>query len=267
VLFFRFVLKQGEQQLLFVAGPCLVESWEVCAPVAEAASEIAHKHRLKYVFKGSYRKANRTSGDSPRGIGDEAALNILARVAREFGVAVTTDVHETGEVAAAAQVCELLQIPAFLCRQTALVEEAAVTGRALNIKKGQFMAPEDMGPVAAKAAMAGCTEIYLTERGTSLGYHNLVVDFRGLQVMRQLGYPVLFDVSHSVQRPSAARGTSGGDREFIPLLLRAALAAGIDGLFMEVHPDPSNAASDRMTQWPLHQLRALFDDLEQRGLL
>jgi 2-dehydro-3-deoxyphosphooctonate aldolase (KDO 8-P synthase) len=253
--------------LLFVAGPCLVESWDVCAQVAEAASELAGRHGLDYIFKGSYRKANRTSGTSMRGIGDERALEILARIKREFGVAVTTDVHETSEVAPAAAVCDLLQIPAFLCRQTELVEAAAATGLPVNIKKGPFMAPEDMGPVAEKARAAGAGKIYLTERGSTFGYHDLVVDFRALDVMRGLGCPVIFDATHSVQKPGALSGVSGGDRRYVPLLLRAALAAGIDGVFLETHPDPERAASDRKTQWPLADLPALLADLAGRGLL
>jgi 2-dehydro-3-deoxyphosphooctonate aldolase (KDO 8-P synthase) len=253
--------------LLLIAGPCLVESWEMCARVAEVSVQVAKAHGLEFVFKGSYRKANRMSGTSVRGIGDDQALGILARVKAEFGVKVTTDVHETDEVARAAEVCDMLQIPAFLCRQTALVEAAARTGKPVNIKKGQFMAPDDMGPVVEKARAAGAEIVYLTERGTSFGYHDLVVDFRGLQVMREFACPVIFDATHSVQRPGAEGGVSGGDRKFVPLLLRAALAAGIDGVFLETHPDPSKAASDRLTQWPLDQFERLFADLETQGLL
>jgi len=239
----------------------------MCAQVTETVSRLAEKLGLDYIFKGSYRKANRTSGKSIRGIGDEQALEILARVKREFGVKVVTDVHEVAEVEMAAGACDMLQIPAFLCRQSELVEAVARTGRSVNIKKGQFMAPEDMGPVAAKAVDAGAKQVYLTERGTTFGYQNLVVDFRGLQIMQELGYPVIFDATHSVQRPGAAGGSSGGDREFVPLLLRAALAAGVDGIFIETHPEPEKAASDRLTQWPLEQLGALLSDLRERGLI
>ena len=253
--------------LLLIAGPCLIESWEVAARVAETVAQVASTHGLKPVFKGSYRKANRTSGTSVRGIGDQEALNILSRVKTEIGIGVTTDVHETAEVKSAAEICEIIQIPAFLCRQTELVEAAARSGRAVNIKKGQFLAPRDMGPVAEKARAAGAREIYLTERGTSFGYHDLVVDFRSLQIMKGFDLPVIFDATHSVQRPGAGIGESGGDRDFIPILIRAALAAGVDGLFLETHPDPANAASDRLTQWPLAQLGSLFEDLAQRGLL
>ena len=261
------MLDSVEKGPLLIAGPCLVESWDVCAQVAEVARQVAERHGFNLVFKGSYRKDNRSSGSSPRGIGDQEAMGILERVKTEFNLSVTTDVHESREVSAAADVCDLLQIPAFLCRQTALVETAAASGAALNIKKGQFMAPADMGPVADKARAAGAQEIMLTERGTSFGYRDLVVDFRALQVMKKLGYPVLFDATHAVQRPGAEAGVSGGDRDFIPLLVRAALAAGVDGLFLETHPDPANAASDKQTQWPLAQLPSLFEDLKQRGLL
>ena len=261
------MLKDAESSLLLIAGPCLIESWDICARVAHGGAQVAEQHGLSFVFKGSYRKANRTSGSSPRGIGDQEALGILARIKDEFGVKVTTDVHESHEVSSVAGVCDLIQIPAFLCRQTDLVESAARTGLPLNIKKGQFMAPQDMGPLVEKATAAGATEVYLTERGTSFGYRDLVVDFRSFHIMRGLGYPVIFDATHSVQRPGAADGASGGDREYIPLLLRAALAAGVDGVFLEVHPDPPNAASDKQTQWPLAQFETLFVDLSQRGLL
>lgn len=258
---------KSQGTLLLIAGPCLVESWEVCAEVAQSVSELAHTHGLEYVFKGSYRKANRTSGTSVRGIGDERALAILARVKKEFGLRVTTDVHEVAEVALVAEVCDLIQIPAFLCRQTELVEAAAATGLPVNIKKGQFMAPDDMGPVAEKARAAGAATVFLTERGTTFGYHNLVVDFRSLGIMRDLGYPVIFDATHSVQRPGALSGVSGGDREFVPLLLRAALAAGVDGVFLETHPDPDHAASDQKTQWPTAELPELLSGLARQGLL
>lgn len=261
------MMANNAQRTLLIAGPCLVESWEMCAEVAKTVSTVAADLGLEYVFKGSYRKANRTSGKSVRGIGDRQALDILARVKEEFGVGVLTDVHEVAEVEAAAAVCDILQIPAFLCRQTELVEAVARTGKKVNIKKGQFMAPEDMGPVAAKAVDAGANTVYITERGTTFGYQNLVVDFRSLQIIRELSYPVIFDATHSVQRPGAAGGSSGGDREFVPLLLRAALAAGVDGIFIETHPEPAQAASDKHTQWPLERLGALLGDLRERGLL
>ncbi len=256
-----------ENGLLLIAGPCLIESWDLCARVAETVSKVAEEHGLQLIFKGSYRKANRTSGKSMRGIGDQESLEILGRIKSEFGLKVTSDVHETKEVGAAAEVCDLLQIPAFLCRQTDLIEAAARTGCAINIKKGQFLAPEDMGPVAQKAKAAGAREIFLTERGTTFGYRDLVVDFRSVHIMNNLGYPVIFDATHSVQSPGAMDGESGGNRAFLPGLLRAALGCGVEGIFLETHPDPPNAASDKLTQWPLGQLETLFEDLSQRGLL
>jgi 2-dehydro-3-deoxyphosphooctonate aldolase (KDO 8-P synthase) len=261
------MLADKNRGLLLIAGPCLIESWDTCAKVAERARELAARHKLNLVYKGSYRKANRTSGTSPRGIGDQEALAILAKVKAHFDLPVTTDVHEVAEVKMVAGVCDLIQIPAFLCRQTDLVEAAAKTGLPVNIKKGQFLAAEDMGLIAEKARKAGAKEVLLTERGTSFGYRDLVVDFRSLQIMKSHGCPVVFDATHSVQRPGAESGTSGGDRAFIPLLLRAALAAGVDGIFLETHPDPAKALSDKLTQWPLSELGTLLDDLEARGLL
>lgn len=250
-----------------IAGPCLIESWDTCAQVAEKVKDLAAAHKLNLVYKGSYRKANRTSGTSPRGIGDQEALAILSRVKSHFDLPVTTDVHEVAEVEMVSGVCDLIQIPAFLCRQSELVEAAARTGLPVNIKKGQFLAAEDMGLIADKARRAGAREILLTERGTSFGYRDLVVDFRSFQIMKSHGCPVVFDATHSVQRPGAEAGKSGGDREYIPMLLRAALAAGVDGIFLETHPDPANAQSDKLTQWPLNDLGGLLSDLKQRGLL
>lgn len=261
------MLADGSKGLLFIAGPCLIESWDTCAQVAETVKELAARHELNLVYKGSYRKANRTSGTSPRGIGDQEALGILAKIRSQFGLRVTTDIHEVAEAKMVAEVCDLIQIPAFLCRQSELVEAAARTGRPVNIKKGQFLAAADMGLIADKARRAGAKEVLLTERGTSFGYRDLVVDFRSFDIMKAHGCPVIFDATHSVQRPGAEAGSSGGDREFIPTLLRAALAAGVDGVFLETHPDPANAQSDRLTQWPLDQLGDLLDGLEASGLL
>jgi 2-dehydro-3-deoxyphosphooctonate aldolase (KDO 8-P synthase) len=261
------MLADKERGLVFIAGPCLVESWDICAKVAERVKQLAERHKLNLVYKGSYRKANRTSGTSPRGIGDHEALAILSKVKTLFDVPVTTDVHEAAEVRMVAGVVDLIQIPAFLCRQSELVEEAARSGLPVNIKKGQFLAAEDMGLIADKARRAGAKEVLLTERGTSFGYRDLVVDFRSFQIMKAHGCSVVFDATHSVQRPGVEAGASGGNREFIPMLLRAALAAGVDGLFLETHPDPASAQSDRMTQWPLAELGALLADLDERGLL
>jgi len=229
--------------------------------------ELSARHKLNLVYKGSYRKANRTSATSPRGIGDQEALAILSKVRSSFDLRVTTDIHEVAEAKMVSGVCDLIQIPAFLCRQSELVEAAARTGLPVNIKKGQFLAAADMSLIADKARGAGAKEVLLTERGTSFGYRDLVVDFRSLQIMKTTGCPVIFDATHSVQRPGAEAGSSGGDREFIPLLLRAALAAGVDGIFLETHPDPAHAQSDRMTQWPLDQLGDLLEGLEANGLL
>jgi 2-dehydro-3-deoxyphosphooctonate aldolase (KDO 8-P synthase) len=261
------MLADKSKGLLFIAGPCLIESWETCARVAERVKELAARHELNLIYKASYRKANRTSGTSPRGIGDQEALAILSKVRAHFDLRVTTDVHEVAEVKMVSPVCDLIQIPAFLCRQSELVEAAARTGLPVNIKKGQFLAAEDMGLIADKARHAGATEVLLTERGTSFGYRDLIVDFRSFQIMKSHGCPVIFDATHSVQRPGAVAGVSGGDREFIPMLLRAALAAGVDGIFLETHPDPAHAQSDRMTQWPLDQLPDLLEGLEDHGLL
>jgi 2-dehydro-3-deoxyphosphooctonate aldolase (KDO 8-P synthase) len=213
---------------------------------------------LPYVFKASYRKANRSSGGSFRGLPLGEALAILGRVRRELGVPVLTDVHEVAEVGAAAEVADCLQIPAFLCRQTDLLVAAARSGRAVNVKKGQFLAPEDMVNAVAKVTGAGGDRVLLTERGTTFGYHDLVVDFRGLVTMRTFGWPVVFDVTHSLQRPGGVE--TGGDRRFAPPLARAAVAAGVDGLFFETHPDPDRAKSDAATQWPLDRAAELLDD-------
>jgi len=248
----------GGPQLLIVAGPCVVESEELCLAVAGRLQAACAARDLPYVFKASYRKANRSSGRSFAGLPGAAALAALARVRRELGVPVLTDVHEVAEVAAAAEVADVLQIPAFLCRQTALLEAAAASGRAVNVKKGQFLAPADMRHVADKLTAAGATRVLLTERGTSFGYGDLVVDMRGLVVMRELGWPVLFDATHSLQRPGGSE--TGGDRRFAFPLLRAAVACGVDGVFFEAHPEPARALSDAATQLPLAQVEDFLDE-------
>jgi 2-dehydro-3-deoxyphosphooctonate aldolase (KDO 8-P synthase) len=231
--------------LLLIAGPCVLEGEEFALRHAQRLAQIAARHRLPLVFKSSFDKANRTSGKSYRGPGLEAGLQILARVKRETGLPVLTDLHTEEQAALAAEVVDVLQIPAFLCRQTDLLLAAGRTGRAVNVKKGQFLAPEDMKNAVDKLAEAGCTNVLLTERGSTFGYHNLVVDLRGLAVMRAFA-PVCFDATHSVQRPGAGSGgtTTGGDRAMAPLLARGAVAAGVDALFCEVHEDPANAKSD-----------------------
>lgn len=232
------------QRLVLIAGPCVIESEELVLSVAERVSTIARRLGIPYVFKASFDKANRTSIDAFRGPGLDAGLRVLEKVKDRFGVPVTTDVHEPGQCTAAAEVCDLLQIPAFLARQTDLLRAAAVTGRPVNVKKGQFMAPSDMQYVVQKLLACGCDRILLTERGTTFGYGMLVNDFRALPIMAALGGPVIFDATHSVQMPSAAGGKSGGLRAMIPALCRAAVAVGCDGLFLETHPDPDHALSD-----------------------
>ncbi|MFN4096506.1 MAG: 3-deoxy-8-phosphooctulonate synthase [Sphingomonas sp.] len=262
----RFTVTPGGP-LFVVAGPCVIESADHALGVAEQVARIGERLNLPVIFKSSFDKANRTAGTSPRGPGLDEGLAILARVRDEVGLPVLTDVHETVQVAVVGEVVDVIQIPAFLSRQTDLLRAAAATGRVVNIKKGQFMAADDMAHAAAKvgsALPAGCPpehHIILTERGTSFGYHDLIVDMRGLGEMRAAGLPVLFDASHSAQRPSGAGDRSGGAREWIPLLARAAAAAGISGLFIETHPDPDNAWSDSATVWPLDRLERLLADV------
>jgi 2-dehydro-3-deoxyphosphooctonate aldolase (KDO 8-P synthase) len=248
----------GGPALAVVAGPCVVESAELCLRVAAHLKQACARRGLPFVFKASYRKANRSSGRSFAGLGTDEALAALARVKREVGVAVLTDVHEEGEVAAAAAVADALQIPAFLSRQTALLEAAARSGRAVNVKKGQFLAPDDLAQAIDKLTRAGGERILLTERGTTFGYHDLVVDMRSLVVMRSLGWPVLYDATHSLQRPGGEE--SGGERRFAAPLMRAAVACGVDGVFFEAHPDPDRALSDRATQLPLDQVEGFLDE-------
>ncbi len=248
----------GGPRLIVVAGPCVVEGADLCLTVAEALKRACAARGLPYVFKASYRKANRSSGRSYEGPPIEEALAVLGRVKRELGVPLLTDVHEVAEVAPAAEVADVLQIPAFLCRQTALLQAAAATGRAVNVKKGQFLAPGDMRHAADKITSAGGTRVLLTERGTTFGYGDLVVDMRSLVVMRELGWPVLYDATHSLQRPGGSE--TGGDRRFAFPLLRAAVACGVDGIFFEAHPDPGRALSDAATQLPLDQAEAFLDE-------
>jgi len=247
----------GGPGLLILAGPCVVESADLCLEVAARLKVLCAERELPYVFKASYRKANRSSARSFAGLGMDEALAVLDHVKREVGVPVLTDVHEVAEVASAAEVADALQIPAFLCRQTALLQAAARTGRAVNVKKGQFLAPGDMKHVVEKLRLAGGERLLLTERGTSFGYGDLVVDMRGLVVMRELGWPVVFDATHSLQRPGGAE--TGGDRRFALPLMRAAVACGVDGLFFECHPQPARALSDAATQLPLDEAAAFLD--------
>jgi 2-dehydro-3-deoxyphosphooctonate aldolase (KDO 8-P synthase) len=249
-------LKAG--QLFLIAGPCVIESETHALHMAEALAAIARRLALPYVFKASYDKANRSAGASFRGPGVDEGLRILQKIKCEVGVPVLTDVHESAQVAAVASVVDVLQIPAFLCRQTDLLVAAAQSGRAVNVKKGQFLAPWEMKNVVEKLEANGCQEILLTERGMSFGYNNLVVDMRGLPIMRGFGYPVVYDATHSLQLPGGLGAATGGLREYIPHLARAAVACGTDGLFMEVHDNPAQALSDAATQFPLAQLESLL---------
>jgi 2-dehydro-3-deoxyphosphooctonate aldolase (KDO 8-P synthase) len=233
------------KKLLLIAGPCSLENERVCRAVAEALVFLRRtRPELNIVFKGSFDKANRTSAAGPRGTGLEAGLALLAMVARDYGFPVLTDVHDVAQVGPVAAVCNVIQIPAFLCRQTDLLLAAAQTGRVVNVKKGQFLSPQEMVYVTGKLREGKAKEIWQTERGTTFGYQNLVVDMRSFAIMRQNGFPAVFDATHAVQLPGAGGGRSSGQREFVPPLARAALAAGADGLFVETHPDPAHAISD-----------------------
>ena len=248
------------KRLLLIAGPCLVESRDLVLAVADKLVAITRDLPVQLIFKGSYRKANRTSSGAFQGIGDEEALRYLQEVGQTFDLPILTDFHTEAEASMAAQVADVLQVPAFLSRQTSLLLAAAETGKVVNIKKAQFMAPEDVVKAAQKVIDAGNPNVWLTERGTSFGYHDLVVDYRGLVQMRRSGYPVIFDATHSVQRPSIGN-QSGGSPEYIPALARAAVAVGIDGLFVETHPDPPSAKSDAATQLPLEKFDAFIKDV------
>lgn len=246
-------------KLLVIAGPCVIESEEQLLKTAGGLKDICARLGVNFVFKASFDKANRTSYNSFRGPGLEKGLQMLADIRTKLGVPILSDVHEVSQCARAGEVLDILQIPAFLCRQTDLVAEAARTGKPVNIKKGQFVAPLDMLHSIRKVTEQGNENVLVTERGTTFGYNNLVVDFRSIPMIQSTGYPIIFDATHSVQLPSAGGGVSGGDRRYIPHLTRAALAAGCDGLFMEVHPNPDEAKSDAATQIPLHLAAELLE--------
>ncbi len=252
----------NELPFALIAGPCQMESLDHALLIAGSLAETCARLGIPFVFKASYDKANRSSLTGQRGLGMEKGLAVLGRIRDEFGCPVLTDVHEPGHCAPAAEVCDILQIPAFLCRQTDLLLAAGATGRALNIKKGQFLAPWDMVHVAEKVASTGNRQIMLCERGTSFGYNTLVSDFRGLPIMAQTGYPVIFDATHSVQQPGGQGGSSGGQREFVPTLARAALAVGCAGLFIETHEAPDRAPSDGPNMVPLEQMPGLLESLK-----
>ena len=249
-----------DRPLFLIAGPCVIESRQMALDTAGQLKEIAAAVGVPFIYKSSYDKANRSSGKSPRGPGMERGLDILAEVRREIGVPVLTDVHTEQEIAAVAAVVDVLQTPAFLCRQTEFIEAVARCGKPVNIKKGQFLAPGDMKQVVAKAkdANGGADTLMVCERGVSFGYNNLVSDMRSLAIMRETGCPVVFDATHSVQLPGGQGSSSGGQREFVPVLARAAVAVGIAGLFMETHPDPAKAWSDGPNAWPLGRMKELL---------
>jgi len=256
------VIFGGNKPFVLIAGPCVVENKATVFQIAEKLVAITKKLKVPFVFKASYDKANRTSVDSFRGPGVGEGLQILKEVKKNFGVAILSDVHDVHDMKTAAEVVDIIQIPAFLCRQTDLLLAAGCTGKIVNVKKGQFLAPWDMKSVVKKIESTGNKKILLTERGVSFGYNNLVTDFRSLSIMRDLGYPVVFDASHSVQEPGGLGNASGGKSEFIPLLARCALAAGCDGIFMETHVDPSKALSDGPNMLPLSKMEKLLIELK-----
>jgi 2-dehydro-3-deoxyphosphooctonate aldolase (KDO 8-P synthase) len=246
-----------------IAGPCVLESQELALEVALFLAELAERESIQVIFKSSFDKANRSSLESFRGPGLERGLEWLERIKERTGLPVITDIHEPRQAVTVGAVADVLQIPAFLCRQTDLLLAAGETGRVVNIKKGQFVAPWDMRPAVAKLRSTGNQKIWLTERGASFGYNNLVVDYRCFPLLAELGHPVIFDATHSVQLPGGQGHASGGQREFVPVLARAAVAAGCQGLFLEVHPDPEAALCDGPNSWPLHKLPALLQDLRR----
>jgi 2-dehydro-3-deoxyphosphooctonate aldolase (KDO 8-P synthase) len=247
--------------LTLIAGPCVIENRDLVFEVAEAVNAVCKKLGVQYIFKASFDKANRTSASTFRGPGVTAGLAVLQEVKDKLGLPVLTDIHESSHVAEVAEVVDVLQIPAFLCRQTDLLMAAAATGKAINVKKGQFLSPQEMSQVAQKLRTAGVENLILTERGNSFGYNTLVVDFRSLPQLQSFGCPVIFDATHSVQQPGGQGGTSGGQREYVAPLARAAVAVGVDGLFMEIHPNPDKALSDGPNMLPLHRLEPLLKQL------
>jgi 2-dehydro-3-deoxyphosphooctonate aldolase (KDO 8-P synthase) len=250
------------KSFFLIAGPCVLESNALAVSIAKHLVELTADLGIPLVFKASFDKANRTSGKSFRGPGLAQGLKILAGIKKRFGCPVLTDIHEAAQVKTAARVIDILQIPAFLCRQTDLLLAAARSGRAVNVKKGQFLAPDDVNNIAAKLRAGGCKDYFITERGTTFGYHNLVVDMRSLAAMRQAGHRVVFDATHSVQRPGGLGASTGGDRTMVPVLARAAVAVGIDGLFLETHPRPDESPSDGPNMIPLAQMEGLLRTLK-----
>jgi 2-dehydro-3-deoxyphosphooctonate aldolase (KDO 8-P synthase) len=259
----RFERPMKKEPLVVIAGPCVLESLSLALEVAHLLREESKRWGFAFYFKGSFDKANRSSVHSPRGPGLSKGLEILRRVREEVGVPVTTDVHETWQVKEVAQVADLIQIPAFLSRQTELLLAAAQSGRPVNVKKGQFLAPEDADRIAEKLRAGGCFQYFITERGSCFGYRDLVVDMRGIAIMKRAGHRVIFDATHSVQRPAGLGNRSDGDWRLAPVLARAAVAAGVDGLFLESHPDPSQALSDGPCMIPTRELPAFFERISK----
>ena len=257
------VLVGGNRPLVLIAGPCVIESEEHCQFMAKEIQAVARRCQVPFIFKASFDKANRTSLDSFRGPGLQEGLRILKSIRKQLAVPILTDIHEINQIEPVAAEIDCIQIPAFLCRQTDLLMAAAKSGRAINVKKGQFLAPWDIEQVVKKLERNGCQQILLTERGTSFGYNNLVVDIRSFPVMRGFGYPVLFDVTHSLQLPGGLGVTSGGQSQYIDVLARAGVAAGIDGLFMEIHDNPAKALSDGPNSLPLERLESLLKELKR----
>ena len=256
-----FIKHLDFNNFFLIAGPCVVESEEVCVEVVRTVKNITEKLKIPYIFKSSYRKANRSKIDSFTGIGDLKALEVLKKICIDFEVPVLTDIHTPEEAELAARYVDVLQIPAFLSRQTELLIAAAKTGKFINIKKGQFMAPASMSFAARKVIDSGNNNIMITDRGTMFGYHDLIVDYRGIAEMKEIGFPVVLDVTHSLQQPNQESGVSGGKPDMIETIARAGIAVGVDGLFIETHPDPSNAKSDGANMLPLGQLEALLTKL------
>jgi 2-dehydro-3-deoxyphosphooctonate aldolase (KDO 8-P synthase) len=254
-----------DQPLFLIAGPCVIESEQMALDTAGKLKEICAEVGINFIYKSSYDKANRSSGGSFRGLGMDEGLRILSEVKKQLGLPVITDVHTEAEIAQVASVVDVLQTPAFLCRQTDFIQACAASGKPVNIKKGQFLAPGDMKNVVAKAKAAnnGADTIMVCERGVSFGYNTLISDMRGLAIMRETGCPVVFDATHSVQQPGGQGDRSGGQREFVPVLARAAVATGISGLFAETHPDPAKAMSDGPNAWPLHLMKELLETLKE----
>lgn len=257
----------GGQKPLLIAGPCVIESPDLALSLAESIAKLPSVREFQFVFKASYLKDNRSAGDSFRGPGLYEGLRVLEKIRAQVGVPVLSDVHTAAEVPAAAAVLDVVQIPAFLCRQTSLLAAAGACGKPVNVKKGQFMAPEDMVNVVKKLRAAGCDDVLLTERGSTFGYHDLVVDFRGFARMRAAGAPVIFDVTHSLQRPGGLGNTSGGEPALAAMMARAAAAVPVDGFFIETHPDPSRALSDAAAMLPLDQLDGLLHDVARIAAL